>query len=1196
MTTGSGNIRDLRYIITVLFLIVSISFYNNIFSQDLMINEVMASNATIITDNFGEYSDWIEIYNYGSTPVDLNGYGLSDHKSDPFMWTFPAITIQPSEYMLIYATDRDITEIGLHYKTIVDWSDYFRYIIPTEEPPGDWNTVGFNDASWGEGPSGFGYADDDDATIVPTATISVYMRKVFSVADTSGIISAILHVDYDDGFVAYLNGVEIARANIGTQGTPPSYNDSTQVDHEAQIYNGGSPDMFDIDLGESLLNEGNNVLAIQVHNVSSSSSDMTLIPFFTLCGKNAFAGGDYVNPVLNFAQSALHTNFKINSDGDTLVLSAPGGAVVDEKLTGDIPVDISLGRKPDATHNWYYFTEPTPGAANTTQEYSITSQEKPVLSHSGGFYTSSFNLTITPVNAGDPLCYTTDGSVPTLSSSLYSSPISISSTTVLRARVIKPDEIPGPVVSCTYFRERTFDLPVISVYTDPYHLWDYNEGMYADGPGWTSGFPYFGANFWNDWEKPAHIEMYEPDGTLAFSIDAGIKIFGGWSRAFPQKSLSVFARRKYGDADIEYTIFPDKSISEFEAIVLRNSGNDWNSTMFRDAMITSLCSPLGIDVQAYRPAVIFLNGEYWGFLNIREKVNEHYVASNYNLDPDSIDLLENTGEVIHGDGAHYTDMYNFIANNNMANSANYEYIKTQMEVDNFIRYQLSQIYCNNQDWPGNNLKFWRPAVDGGRYRWIMYDTDFGFSIWTEDHWENTLAFALDPNGDSWPNPPWATLIFRKLTENTEFRSSFINQFADRLNTNFKAENVIEHIDNLITVIEDELPYHSDRWGEPNNFWDKVDDMKMFAELRADYVRQHILDQWPSVTTEHNPININVYPENAGRIKINTIYPDEYPWSGRYFKDVPIELTAFPNEGYRFVEWTGNISWEEETISVNPSQQLSFTANFEYDSTILSPVVINEINYRSHPSRDTEDWIELYNRTDSAVNISGWVFKDSEDIHSYVFPGSTVMQSDDYLVVCRDVIDFLSYFPDITNYVGNFNFGLSSYGECLRLYDNSSNLKDSVPYGVTYPWPPEPYNTVATLELIDPMLDNCLPESWTADASHGTPGMANDTNVNIPKVISDEPEMDGWLELYPNPFSNEANIRLNLKYLETARIMIYNINGEVKRIFTVNAVDAGIKTLTWNGTDNKGNKLPNGLYLIRVVTGSNQTSDRILLMR
>ncbi len=1194
LKTGSGKTRDLRSIITFLFLVVLISLNNDLFSQDLMINEVMASNATNIVDDFGEHTDWIEIYNYGATAVDLQDFGLSDHKSNPFMWVFPGITIQPSEYMIIYASGRDVREVGLHCKTIVDWGDTCKYIIPTEEPPSDWKTVGFNDASWGEGPSGFGYDDDDDATIVPTGTISIFIRKVFTIDDTSGIKSAILHVDYDDGFVAYLNGVEIARSYLGTPGVPVPY-DQFASSHEGLIWQGGSPERFDIDISGSLLNEGDNVLAIQIHNTSGTSSDMTMIPFFTLCKNSSFDGGDYINPILNFTQSALHTNFKIKSEGDTLVLTNASGQVVDEKLTGNIPVDISLGRKPDGTHNWYYFDEPTPGESNTTQEYGISSVEEPLLSHPGGFYTSGFNLTISPVNAGDPVYYTTDCSEPGLSSSLYSGPVSISSTTIIRARVIKSGELPGPIVSSTYFFERTFDLPVISVYSDPYNLWDYNYGMYADGPGWTSSFPHQGANFWEDWERPANVEMYESDGNLAFSINAGIKIFGGWSRGFPQKSLSVFARKKYGDADIAYNIFPDKAISKFEAVVLRNSGNDWNSTMFRDAMITSLVRPLDVDVQAYRPAVGFLNGEYWGIHNIREKINEHYLASNYNLDPDSIDLLEGQNNVINGDGTHYANMYSFIANNDMTNSSNYEYIKTQMEVDNYIRYMLSQIYCNNKDWPGNNLKYWRPATDNGRYRWIMYDTDFGFSIWSQDYAVNTLAFTLVANSSSYANAPWATLIFRKLTQNTEFRNSFINQFADRLNTNFKAENVIDHIDDMIEVIENEIPYHSSKWPDLGNFWGKVDDMKTFAENRVDNVRQHIIDQWPSVT-EHNPVNVYVYPENAGRIKINTIYPDEYPWSGRYFKDVPIELTAFPKEGYSFVEWTGDIAWDEATISVNPSEALSFTANFEYDGATINPVVINEINYRSHPSRDTEDWIELYNRTDSAVDISGWIFKDSEDIHSFVIPGSTVLASDGYLVLCRDVFAFLTYFPSITNYVGNFNFGLGADGEFIRLYNSTSQLMDSVFYGVAAPWPPEPYSTVATLELIDPYLDNSLPESWTASASHGTPGMSNDTNVNIPKAIADDDEMDGWLQLYPNPFSEEINIRIKLNDREAARVLIYNMNGEAKRIYTVNAVDNEIKTITWDGTDNNGDRLPNGLYLVRIVTGSNQASKKILLMR
>jgi uncharacterized repeat protein (TIGR02543 family) len=1178
-------------ILIILYLASGIRAY----AQGLVINEVMSSNNSTLVDEDGDYSDWIEIYNPGGSPVNLSGYGLTDHTEDPYMWVFPDITIDAGGYMVVFASDKNRRDIPANYNTIINWGDQWKYRYENSQPPADWNELGFNETGWYTGPSGFGYGDDDDATVIENAR-TVYLRKTFNITDASALTSAILHMDYDDGFVAYINGTEIARMAIGEPGTPTYWEMWTDYDHEARIWQGGNPERFDINLGGSLLQDGTNVVAIEVHNVSETSSDFTAIPFLTVGGPGI--SGGYVPEILDIVQETyLHTNFRIKSKGDTIILTTPGGTTLDELFTGTIPADISMGRKPDASGSWYYFDEPTPGQSNTTYGYSGITSDMPVLSHQGGLYSNAFNLVMTSSSWNDTIYYTLDGTIPDKSSNRYTGPIHISGTTILRARLVRNNEMSSSVLSCAYiFIGRDCKLPVISVFSDPYNLWDVNFGIYATGNNASTEFPYFGANFWEDWERPAHIELCEPDGSLDFSVDAGIKIFGGWSRGNPQKSLSVFARKQYGYPEIEYRVFNEKPISKFEALVFRNSGNDWMSTMFRDGMMTSLVRPLGIDVQAFRPAILFLNGSYWGIHNIREKVNEHFIASNHNIDPDSVDLLENSGNVIVGDGQHYYDMIDFVTNNSLANTANYEYIKTQMDVDNFIKYQFSQIYFNNRDWPGNNIKFWCEANNKGKWRWIMFDTDFGFNIGSStDQYLNTLSFALEANGPGWPNPPWSTLLFRKLVQNQQFRNSFINQFADHLNTTFQPGAVIAHINSIIDKIYPEITYHYDQWGEPIGNWeDDVDRMKTFARERVGACRDHILQQWS--LTGSRSITVNTTPELSGQIKVNTIYPPHYPWSGIYFTDVPIELKAVPKEGYRFIGWTGDIDSDEPLISVNPSANYSFTAQFEKDFSTLNPVIINEINYNSHPSFDSEDWVELYNRGDLSEDISGWIFKDSEDAHMYVIPANTVLSPGDFVVLSRDIIAFATQYPSITRIKGNFNFGLSSGGECIRLYNGSGRLEDSVCYGVSAPWPSEPCGHGPTLELIDPYLDNTLPESWTASASHGTPGVVNGAYTSIPEIRASEIYAGNQVNVYPNPFNTIADIYVNMSPNEKARISIYNINGELKQILTCHGAFEGIHKISWDGTDFYGNSLPDGLYLIRIETSKYQTSRKVLLLK
>jgi hypothetical protein len=234
--------------------------------------------------------------------------------------------------------------------------------------------------------------------------------------------------------------------------------------------------------------------------------------------------------------------------------------------------------------------------------------------------------------------------------------------------------------------------------TNPEHFWDNDSGIYVMGSNATDPPWYYGANFWEDWERPIHIEMFEPNGDLGFSIDAGVKIYGNFSRTLPQKSLVIFARSSYGYTAIDYQIFPDKEIENFEAIVLRNSGNDYNNTHFRDGLVSILSDRTGVTSQAYRPAVVYLNGSYWGIQNIREKINEHFIASHFDVNPDNIDMLEKDNQVIHGDQAHYNDLLNFIETNDMSISDNYSVITSALNANNFIRYNITQIF-NVISWP-----------------------------------------------------------------------------------------------------------------------------------------------------------------------------------------------------------------------------------------------------------------------------------------------------------------------------------------------------------------------------------------------------------------------------------------------------------------------------------------------------------------
>ena len=288
------------------------------------------------------------------------------------------------------------------------------------------------------------------------------------------------------------------------------------------------------------------------------------------------------------------------------------------------------------------FPEATPNDSNTTQGFTGL-VDQPMVSISGGFYTSPVTVTINPASLGDEIHYTLDGSEPNETSQIYTQPILINSTKVLRAKSFRAGLLASKTITNTYLINFITSLTVVSLSTDPANLFDEEFGIYALGDSAEANFPYFGANFWQDWERPVHVELFETDGTKGFGINMGIKIFGGWSRGNAQKSFALFARGQYGESILNYKLFDELPFEEYESFVLRNSGNDWLSTMFRDGFMTSLVDDVDIDKQDYQPALLFINGEYWGIQNIREKVNEHFLAQHHNVNPDSVDILEYFG-------------------------------------------------------------------------------------------------------------------------------------------------------------------------------------------------------------------------------------------------------------------------------------------------------------------------------------------------------------------------------------------------------------------------------------------------------------------------------------------------------------------------------------------------------------------------
>lgn len=1154
--------NHLERVATFLFLINSLL----VVSQQIQLNEVVSSNS-IYFDEDGDTPDWIELHNSGITAVSLKNWKLSDNIDNLSKWEIPDISLPPNGYLLIWASGKDKTENSFA-RTFINQGDSYTYLIPESEPSSQWTKLGFNDALWLNGASGFGYADGDDTTIVPPGTKSVYTRKKFHIANIDNISSLILDIDYDDGFVAYLNGNEVARANIN--GSPPAFDTGTLTDHEAQMYSGGKPDRFVID--ESYLVEGENVLAIQIHNISSSSSDLTLIPFLTAIFTSPETQGVEPPEILGLTDNELHANFKISSTSETIYLSNSGGDLVDELLVEDLQPNTSKGRSV-RDNSLVFFNETTPGYQNSTTEFSGIISNEVIFSHPGGSVPSStLSISLTGNTSGQTIRYTTDATIPTESSQVYSTPITISSNTVIRARIFQNNFIPTTSSSRTYLFNTNHQIDMMNLVSDPNNFFSQDNGIYVFGNSYDPNVPYFGANFWEDWERPVHVTFYEnKTGNIGTAFNAGIKIFGGWSRGQnDQRSLAIFARGEYGTSEINYPLFNTVNYQKFQALVLRNSGQDWLKSSIKDITLTSLMEGSGLDFQSYRPVATYINDEYWGMYNMREKVNEHMLASKHNIDADDIILLEGNGQVIEGSNESYLELIEYISNTDLTSDENFKYVSDRIDIKNYALYQATQIFINNTDWPGNNIKFWTHPE--GKWRWVLYDTDFAFGpFWDVANYnQNTLDFALEANGPDWPNPPWSTLLFRKLLENLNFRNSFINRYADELNTRFLPEKVKAHIESVFQSVLPELNAHYTRWGASyDDALYYMEAMKTFAENRPAIVKDHIKNRFSlpniyNITIVNNDIS-------EGYVEVNDNLKIQSPnWNGDYFESVPITLEAIPEIGFEFSHWSGSVSSTSTTIEIDMQSNMSVIPNFT-PTTAVHPLVINEINYNSSDDADTGDWVELYNPNTISIDVSNWVVKDNDDSHLFVIPSGTTIDAQGFLVLVRSTADFSTVFPNLTNIVGDFTFGLGSTSDAVRLYNANSVLQDEVYYSSEFPWSDCAKGNGQTLELISPGLDNSLSDSWDCINQNGSPGQANERSLST--IASETPK----IKIYPNPVRDKLYI--SGSYSNNISINIYSLLG--KKVMTTNTstIDVGF--------------LRQGVYFVRVSIDNKTISQKLI---
>jgi len=699
----------------------------------------------------------------------------------------------------------------------------------------------------------------------------------------------------------------------------------------------------------------------------------------------------------------------------------------------------------------------------------------------GGFYDDDITIQLAASLSGSNVFYTTNGDEPNgPTAKIYKSPIKIKKTTILRAIARRADKKSKTFAETYFVNEPKTNFPVVSFAVPPQMLFDPIDGLFVQGQKAIDSLYYKpGANFWSRVEVPIHMQFFESDGQEAFNSRTGFRLFGGMSRLFPQKSFTIVARKRYGKKNIKHRVFGKKGLKKYKYLVFRNSGSDFSKSHFRDAFMGSLTDGWDIEKQDYRPSHVYINGNYWGVYNIREKINRHFLKAKTGIDKDSLDLLEHQYSLKQGSKRHYIRMLKYMIDHSLREDYHFATIESMMDVENFMDYKIAQIYFDNDD-AGGNIKYYRPQTPDGRWRWILYDTDWGYGLHNKDAYKaNSLKFHTATKGKPWPNPPWSTFILRKLLENEKFRNKFANRMCDRLNSSFSVENTMAKLDEHYQLIAPEIDRQLDRWNITEKRFNKhVDIMRTFGTERPQYVRKHFAQKFEL----GEEVQVNIASSNGGKVVVNqTVEIIDKPLDGIYFEKLPIHINAIPHFGYRFVGWEG-IDIDSDTRSFTlplTEQRYEFKAIFEkYNHPLAEKIIINEISCNN---KMTKDWLELYNNSDEPVKLRDWVLTDKK--HEYRLNDVTIMPKD-YVVFSEDSSKFFRIFPKAYSVAGSFDFGLDKRNEVIGLFTDDGAFIDSVSYEVA------PTDTAFTLNLLLPWLDNSDLDNWEIRKGFGSPNSAN----------------------------------------------------------------------------------------------------------
>jgi uncharacterized repeat protein (TIGR02543 family) len=968
------NLKKITFCLTMFFCV-------NFFSQSITINEIVSSNIALNFDEDGDYNDWIEIYNYGTTIINLEEFGLSDQTDDPYKWIFPSVELAPNQYLLVWASDKNRASINSQLHSNFKIKSGGEAIVLT-------NSAGTKlsespavaivaDNSYGKNPDGTGSW--------------AFFQVPTPGASNTGSSSA---------------GEEKIAINEFM-----SLNSNTIADEDGdfedwiEIYNYGTS---------------------AVNLLSFGLSDDKDLPYKWVFPSVSLAPNEYLlvwasGKDKSINNNQLHTNFKLETSGETLFLTNTKGVLVSGSPSATLITDVSYGRQPNGIGSWLFFDNPTPKSANSN-DGNTTSLIPPKFSHDSGFYNTEFNLELSSEIQNATIIYTLDGSEPDVNNTsgtsfnyknVYPDDIGddfgpilnetflsnvYNSSILIKDRSNDPDKLankntmqddiyipPSPVRKITTIKAKVYvngkgsetksknyllwsgvnpyKIPVVSIQTNEKHLFDYVDGVYNAGVNFDNwrkdnlenkqSWRPENNNYWRrgrEWEYPADIEIFDANSLTSIqNIKGGFRVHGNNSRGRILKAIKLYARSEY-DKEVKFehklltqTIPGSVPNNNYKRILLRGDGS--GGDVAYDVVFNKMMQPFFNGITRIRNVAHFINGEYWGLTAIRDRFDKYHFAYNFDLDPENVIIVacdKSRCEVDEGeedDIFSYRSMRDYIMNNNMSIGANYIEAQKLLDVDSFINHILLEIFIENNSYERFYWKVREPENDNvGDGKWRLIIRDFEATLFDDKNWLEIYAEISDKLDDS---------LFGKLLENEEFKNKFINRLSDLMNSGFKSERFNSIVENTFEEVSPYLEEDINRSYERDDLFYKPSSKRKLLEWidgRHTAMRNQIKDFFKISSTIDLELDVSYY--NAGYVKVNTIdirsttpgiSEESYPWLGTYYKEIPITVEAKEYPGFTFSKWSGSSTSADKKITITPTGNLQLKANYtrneDYNHTI-----------------------------------------------------------------------------------------------------------------------------------------------------------------------------------------------------------------------------------------------------------------------